>query len=443
MKRIILYICIVLFCISGYAQQHNSDLDTISRLDQQMQIIDQAVKTLQKLNVSGYIQTQYQYAEADADGFSVKVGNPVNPVEREKLDNFSRFGIRRGRIKFTYEEGIVQGVFQPDITEKGIKFLDAFIAVKDPWLGTNELKTGVFAIPFGHEVGYASSLRESPERARIIQSLFPDVRDVGAMFTLQPPKTSKLNILKLEAGLFAGNGIRPQISSRMDFAGRLSVTQRIDNHAQFALGISAYVGGVQKSDAQIYVMKDKQFVVENNTPGNFGRYTKRHYFGVDAQLSIVTGAGLTRVKGEYIVGEHPGNASAAFDFKLTAIPTGPVYMRKIAGGYVMLSQDLNAIPLTFVGKYDWYNPNVKVSGNDIGVPESRTGPGDITRSTIGLGLLRHFTPVLKLTVYYDIVKNEQTVNLKDTKDGQGDISKYGYEGQRKENVFTFRLQYKF
>ena len=45
--------------------------------------------------------------------------------------------------------------------------------------------------------------------------------------------------------------------------------------------------------------------------------------------------------------------------------------------------------------------------------------------------------------YYDIVKNETTENLKDTKDAAGVITKYGYEGDRKDNVFTLRLQYRF
>ena len=64
-------------------------------------------------------------------------------------------------------------------------------------------------------------------------------------------------------------------------------------------------------------------------------------------------------------------------------------------------------------------------------------------STVGLGLMWRINPALRLTAYYDLVRNETTEHLKNTKDADGNITKYGYEGNRKDNVFTLRLQYKF
>jgi hypothetical protein len=212
---------------------------------------------------------------------------------------------------------------------------------------------------------------------------------------------------------------------------------------QFGLGISTYLGGVLQTESQLYVMKDKQFVLDSNSPDNIGRYAKRLYVGVDAQFSIITSLGFTQLKGEYIIGEHPGNANGAYNFKLMALQSGSVYMRNISGGYIVLSQDIGTTPFTFVGKYDWYNPNTSVSSNDIGISGSGTGAGDITRQTVGLGLLWRINPALRLTAYYDMVKNEKTINLKDIKNEQGNIIRYGYESNRKENVFTLRLQYRF
>ena len=443
MKRIVILWSYLLLYTSIFAQLSDKEADIIGEMDQQIQRMDDVIKTLQKFNVSGYIQTQYQYAEVDADGTYFKLANRANAYEVNELKGYGRFGIRRGRIKFTYEDGLVQGVFQPDITERGVSVKDVYLAVKDPLFETNVLYAGIFNRPFGHEVAWSSSRRESPERARIIQSIFPDERDLGVMLTLQPAKTSKLNRLKLDAGLFAGNGIRPQISTRMDFIGRLSFTQLIGYDMQLGLGVSAYSGGVLQTDSQRYVMRDKQFVLESNAPGNKGRYAKRRYFGFDIQFSMVTAAGFTQVRGEYIAGEHPGNANSAYDFKPDALQSGPVYMRKISGGYVILAQDFGTTPFTFVGKFDRYNPNTEVSGNDIGTADTRTGAGDIARSTIGLGLLWRISPALRMTAYYDIVKNETTNQLKDTTDEFGKITRYGYEGQRKENVFTLRLQYRF
>jgi hypothetical protein len=194
-------------------------------------------------------------------------------------------------------------------------------------------------------------------------------------------------------------------------------------------------------------MKDDVFQLrETPTVKNKSEYAKRQYIGVDAQLSLISAAGLTNLRAEYIIGEHPfsGTSSA----KLTGLQTGPVYMRKISGGYVMLAQDLGTTPFTVVAKYDWFNPNTDVSGNDIaksvGEGQQKTGSGDVTKSTVGLGLLWRIHPSLRLTAYYDMVKNETTENLKDVKDEiTGKITAYGFENVRKENVFTLRLQYRF
>ena len=480
------------------------ELTPVEKLEQRIETLENANNSAQKFKVSGYIQAQYQHAETAADGNNFKLAKAANSYESNAyipgtseykgLDGYDRFGIRRGRIKFSYTEGIAEGVIQLDVTDKGINddarnvvmFKDVYLSIKDPIWGTNSFKAGIFDRPFGHEIAYSSSRRESPERARIIQSLFPDERDLGAMLTLQADKNSPWNILKLEAGVFAGSGIKPQFDNHFDFIGHLSAKKTIGD-MEISGGFSAYLGGVMQCDSNLYVMKDNMFVLDNNNRSNIGGYAKRQYFGIDAQYSIITPAGLTQLRGEYIWGEHPGNASGAYNFKFTGIQTfasnpgvtpavnsSPVYMRKISGGYVILTQDLGTLPLTAVVKYDWYNPNTEVSGDDIYMPtkneagdfingfnaeklakgeqkqtsNSDSNGGELIKSNIGLGLIWKINSALKLTAYYDIVSNEKTKNIKDSKiaEGQpsaGKITKYGYEDDRPDNVFTLRLQYKF
>ena len=439
--------------------QESSEL--LDELETRTAVLENSVRLLQKFKVSGYIQTQYQWAQVNADGNNFKLANRANAYEQREfskgdLNGYGRFGIRRGRIKFTYEDGIASGVVQIDVTDKGISgdrnvvmFKDVYLQIKDPWFGTCNLKSGIFDRPFGFEIAYSSSRRESPERSRIFQSLFPDERDLGTMLTLQPAKSSKLNILKLEAGMFAGNGIKPQFTTHMDFIGHLSVSKPIGTNTVLSGGVSAYLGGVMQNDSSVFVMKDNKFVSDGKKGDNIGKIAKRQYIGFDLQLSTITPAGFTQLRGEYIFGEHPGNASNAYDFKFNissgnALPmTGPVYMRKISGGYVMLVQDLGTSPFSAIVKYDWYNPNTEVSGDDIRVSGSGTGTGDIARSNVGLGLYWRIHPALRLTAYYDIVRNETTKELPDTK-VDGKITAYGYEGSdRKADVFTLRLQYKF
>jgi hypothetical protein len=266
------------------------------------------------------------------------------------------------------------------------------------------------------------------------------VRDLGVLLTLQPSKASPLNIFKLEAGLFAGNGIKPQFTSHMDFIGHLSVTQLIGDNSVVTAGVSAYLGGTLQRNPLSYVMKDNVWTVESDTKDNIGKYAKRRYFGFDAQWNIISAAGLTQVRGEYISGEHPGELSGAYPFNFNSLPPEtPVYMRKINGGYVILTQDVGKTPFSAVLKYDWYNPNTQIAGNDIQQGQA----GEITMSNIGVGLYWRINPALRLTAYYDIVMNETTDRWNETKDQSGKVTAYGYNKNRKDNVFTLRLQYRF
>ena len=378
--------------------------------------------------------------------------------------------VRRGRIKFTYTDGLAEGVLQLDLTDGGIGFKDVYLAVKDPWIGTCGLKAGIFDRPFGFEISYSSSRRESPERSRIFQRLFPGERDLGVSLTLQPAKSSPLNILKFEGGLFSGNGTQTtaafrQFDSHLDFIGRLSFNQPLGHDMVLSGGVSGYFGGVRQSDPVVYVMKDNRFVVDSDSKDNIGKFAKRRYIGLDLQFTTLTGAGLTQLRGEFIMGEHPQNAAGGFGFTASSYPaiSGATYMRKLNGGYAILTQDFGTLPFTAVLKYDWFNPNRDVSGNDIAKPltdaerdanklmAAGTGNyGDIAKTNIGLGLMWRVSPAIRLTACYDIAGNETTEHLKNTynKDANGNDIKsqligYGYEDVRPGNCFTLRLQYKF
>jgi len=443
------FLFIVCTCLYFSGLLEAQELNEMEELETRTSTLENSVRLLQKFKVSGYIQAQYQYAQTDADGTNFKLTQRRNNYETSELKDFSRLGLRRGRIKFTYEDGIASGVVQIDVTEKGIStdrnvvlFKDVYLQVKDPWFETNLLKVGVFDRTFGHEIAYSSSRRESPERSRIIQSLFPDERDLGVALTLQPSKSSPLNILKLEAGLFAGNGIKPQFTSHMDFIGHLTATRQINDNTVLSGGVSAYLGGTLQQNEQTFVMKNKGWVEESNTKDNIGKYAKRQYIGFDLQFSTITSAGLTYIRGEYIFGEHPGELSGPYPFNFNGLPPStPVYMRKINGGYALLTQDLGQTPLSVIVKYDWYNPNTGISGDDIGAG-SRTNANDITKNNIAFGLYWRINPALRLTAYYDIVNNETTNQLKATEEN-GKITAYGWDEKRKADVFTLRLQYKF
>ncbi len=379
-----------------------------------------------RLKISGCIQGQYQWGQEDAGPF-VKVGEKTSENPGRPLN---RIGIRRGRVKLAYEHGIAGGVFQIDLTEQGVKLKDAYLNIKDPWLRSFQLRAGVFNRPFGYEIGYSSSQRESPERSTVFQTLFPDKRDLGGMLVLQAPETSPWSILKLEGGWFAGNGIKPETDNRRDFIGHLSVNKTLGNSVTLGGGVSYYYGHVFQGNEDVYSMSGGAFAL-NDDEANIGRYARREYFGFDVQFSIASVIGTTKLTAEYIFGQQPGNELGSESPNFSVRPETATYIRPFGGGYIMLVQELGKWPVSVVAKYDRYDPNTKTSSDQIGLAGSYTGFADIAVCTVGFGALWKASKSIRLTAYYELNYNEKSADLP------------GFTSDRRDNLFTLRLQYKF
>lgn len=408
------------------------------------------VSGLKKLKISGYVQAQFQYADSSGQQ-SFNGGNFAAGVDK-------RFMVRRGRAKFQYtgsanSKGITtsMAVLQIDGTEKGLTVKDAFIKLTDPWSGWVSVTGGLFVKPFGHEIFYSSSLRESPERSRMIQLLFPGERDLGGMITLQGPSKSGFEWLKLEAGWFNGNGAPgvggdvSDFDKKKDFSGRLSLEKNFsDNKLKVGLGLSYYAGGYRIDSVNVYKSGTgangvKGFIVEsaaadNGTLGIGSRnYTERNYMGVDAQISYDWKAGQTSLRAEVISGEQPGSSSDTKSPNDKNPITKDIYMRNFGGAVFYLTQQIAKTPFQVVLKYDWYDPNTDVEGNDIGKTSSvkSTGVADLRYDTFGIGAAWMVDSNLKISTYYDMVTNETSENLS------------GYTKDRTDNVVTVRMQMKF
>lgn len=422
--------------------QEVEKIDTLNVLDQRVTTLEDALQSSKKLKVSGYVQTQWQSSQIDSLGKSsqdMKVG--ATKAGSETTD-MNRFGIRRGRIKVAYEDFGSTGVLQFDLTEKGLALKDAYLNILDPWVGYVSLKGGIFDRPFGYEISYSSSRRESPERSRIFQTLFPDERDLGVSLILQAPKTSPWNVLRLEAGLFAGNGIAQDNNSKKDFIGHLSYNKLLTSDIKFGLGASYYLGSVAETNKYIYSVSSGAFSVDSLSNIKKDGYAKRQYVGFDGQLSINSVFGLTSIRGEYLFGVQPANSANSSSPKTgniggtdnlnttSFVPGGTdTYIRNMAGGYVHFIQDIADTKHSIVVKYDWYDPNTDITGSQIGVG-SKTGKTDIAYSTLGLGYMYRMNNNVRIMAYYDIVSNE-TTRVK------------GYFKNVNDNLVTVRLQYKF
>lgn len=414
----------VLVAFSALSILSISEIKAQDSLSMRMSALEERLDKYASANtfkLSGYIQTQFQIGQQDA---GLKIGAPNLNNE----SNYSRFGIRRGRVKVEREQGIAKGVFQIDLTEKGLAIKDAYMSIEDPWIGRSEIKAGVFNRPFGYEIGYSSSNRESPERSMLMQTLFPEERDVGAMVTLQANDTSPLHFLKLEAGLFGGNGIKIDTDSRKDFIGHLSLSQKVYERIKLGGGFSYYNGGVYQGTQSIYKMEGTSMVPQID-PKFVGRYAKREYMGLDFQFQFTAASQITKIMAEYITGTQPGTAMSTKSPNYSSLPTSDTYIRNFDGGYIGIAQDVSKLPLVAVLKYEWYDPNTKVSSDEIGL--NGTGKADLGYHTYGMGLLFYLNESVRIHTYYDFVNNERSANLS------------GYENNIRDNVFTLRLQYKF
>lgn len=422
MKKIL--VCSLL-SISTLAMAQEVEQTPLEKTQAEVERISTAIDHLSKLKVSGYFQTDWQFGQEKS---SLKVGSP----KAESENSFSRFGIRRGRIKFAYSDfnlfGVTTGsaVMQLDATEKGVGIKDLYFTVADPWTGWFTLTSGLFNRPFGYEIAYSSSARETPERSTGILTLFPEERDLGSMLTIQAPKGHALNGLKLETGLFAGNGIKSETDNQKDWMSHLTYKKTHDN-VQWGLGASFYLGGVYQGSTNVYEMLGKSFVAVNNQ--KVGGYSTRRYYGLDGQLLISSVLGMTQLRAEMVTGVQPGALNDSKSPNSSSLPTIDTYRRNFFTYNIYFIQDIAQTKHSIALRYDSYDPNTKVSLNEIGV--NGTGKGDIAKHNIGISYLYRMNKNFRLMANYDIAYNEKSNNLK------------GFESDLNDNTFTLRLQYKF
>ena len=385
------------------------------------------------LQISGYFQPQFQIAQSK--GATNYSGGNFS----EQSNN--RFMIRRGRIRFDYAhfndagQPQAQVVFQFDGSERGVVIRDFWARYYENKFQMFAFTAGMFARPFGYEINLSSGDRESPERGRMSQILMRTERDVGMMATFEPRKKSNpVRLLKLDAGFFNGQGLTgpEEYDSHKDFITRLTLKPySISNSVSLSAGLSLFEGGIVQNSNFIYRMDGKGagkiFTVDSSAV-NVGRKAPRKYRGVDAQLKIKNKWGKTELRGEYWWGTQ--TASADESTTPPTLLTKPHYIREFNGAFICLLQNIINDKHMIVLKYDIYDPNKDIAGSEVGIPLSNTHAGDVKFNTFGAGYILFADTHLKLTLWYDVIRNEKT-------------SLEGYTSDVKDNVFTFRVQFRF
>jgi|694.fasta_scaffold35313_2 hypothetical protein len=436
MKKHHLFICLALFTIlmpnKGAAQFLMDMVDTTKDAGKGLLSI---YKKYDHLKIGGYIQPQFQLA-AEKGIKSFEGGDFGTQVS-------NRFMLRRSRVRIDYvhfgqsKDPGVQIVFQFDANERGFTVRDVWGRVFDNKTKLFSFTTGMFARPFGHEVNYSSSDRETPERGRMSQLLMKSERDLGAMVSFDPRRNIPgLNKVKLDLAVFNGQGINAtgDFDNSKDLVIRLSSKPiKISKATQLTFGASTLQGGLMQNTKYKYYtgsINGIKTTLVDTSAQNLWADAPRKYYGVDVQVKIKNKVGFTELRAELAGGQQSASANNSETPVTLLSGTDGLHVRNFNGAYFYYVQTLFTLKHQLVVKYDWYDPNTKVTGKEIGAQGSNFSAANIKYTTLGMGYVNNMTENIKLVVYYAKVWNETT-------------QLNGYISDIKDNVLTLRMQFRF
>jgi hypothetical protein len=422
---------LLLFCTQLLQAQFLTDMmDTTTNVGRG---ILQMYKKFDRIYFTGYLQPQFQIAQKK--GIDTWNGGDFAP------NSNSRFMLRRGRVRLDYvrmnnnDQISLYFVFQFDGTERGVVIRDFWGRIFENKWKVFQLTMGMFARPFGYEVNRSSSDRESPERGRMSQILMRNERDLGAMISFEPrTSTHPLRYLKADVGLFNGQGLtsNQEYDSYKDLIAHAGLKPYpLTKALTFSGGVSYFNGGLFQNTKYTYEIDrdvNGKFFLVDSASENIGRKAPRHYYGADMQLKWKHAYGTTEFRTEYWLGKQ--TSSAGTSETPSALLQEPYYERKFDGAFIYLLHNFGENKHQLGVKYDWYDPNTEVKGEEIGKGGNNINATNIKYNTISAGYNYIINDNVRLMLWYEFVKNEKT-------------SLTGYTEDLKDNVFTARLQFRF
>jgi phosphate-selective porin len=394
MKKLITVFLITAGSLYGYSQvsvdslkeQVNIHEGKINALDERVMVNEGDLEKLRKIKVSGYVQAQFENYQKGME--------PQNT-----------FYIRRARIKFTYEatDGI-KFVIQPDLSTGNLSLKDAYAVVNVPKIKGLTLWAGQFN-RLNYEVEYSSSQREVLERSKVIRSIYPGEREIGAKLEYIPATVP----LKLQLAVLNGNftgkeakdadrkkDIMARATYSLSFPGA-GIGLDMGAHGYFGSLVSAtnYVSGYEAA--------------MDSTSENKGAAYNKRWAGGELQLYWDLLGGMS-LKGEYIQGEN----AIAGDSK-----SNPFKTRKFQGYYAYFIKNIGK-KNQFVMRFDHYDPNTKLSGDAAGK--------EVHYNTFNFDWQYYLNDNIRITLSYEMPKNETNATVTD---------------DLKDNVLAVRVQAKF
>ena len=377
-------------------------------------------QTTDGLKITGYIQSQAEYAGKDA--LQVWTGS----YDSEKYhgnDHFLTYGVRRGRIRFTYSKNSAKAVVEINTSEAGVSPIKAYMGWDAlDWLS---FQAGLINSFFGDELMYLSPVQETMDRTVLTHQLFPGLHEIGLKAILKAPQNSDFKGLKLELAAVSGNGISKTPDGHINFESHLKYDKaNSDNTFKYGVGVSYYNGRVNNADTNYFKFENGTWThnaVQADTKN------KREYFGVDAQVTFYPSIGKSNIRGEYLFGTQPSVQKSFTAPKNTQYNSSNpfAYERKFSGGYLYYVQDLFSPKWQSVLKAAYYDFNTKADG------KTAVNAYDWKYTNLGLGFIYNPTANVRLSAFYDWYINEEAGNIP------------GYDRQVPNDVLTLRMQVSF
>jgi hypothetical protein len=407
MKKLFLITVLAVLSVYGYSQTQSVDSlkEVIDRhegklnaLDERVLINEADLGKLNKIKISGYVQAQWESLGKDL----VKTNDATN-----------NFYIRRARIKFTYEalDG-VKFVIQPDFSTGNLSLKDAYAVVNIPKLKDFTLWAGQFNRP-DYEVEYSSSQREVLERSRIIRAIYPGEREIGVKLEyIGSTIPLKFQLMAMN-GNFTGAQAK-DVDSKKDLMGRLVYSVKLPAAGiGIDFGPNFYYGG-NRAKTNPYILQSNGIADSINV----GDYLGKKWMGGEFQIFADFLGGMA-IKGEYISGLNSSVSTIASTATIVQKKADPNKLKNFSGYYIYLIKNIGP-KNQFVAKYDFYDPNTKLSGD--------AAKNDLYYKTLTLAWQYYLNDNIRLSLNYEMPENEtNTTNTKDLND----------------NILGIRIQAKF
>jgi hypothetical protein len=283
----------------------------LAELQKQQKAAEKVTQRFEPITLRGYIQMRY---ERD----SSRPTDENNLTTGRAKENFR---LRRVRldVRGTPLKGVLYRL-QVDAAETDVALRDAYLELRT---GDVFFTFGHFKVPLLEEVLESSSVRWTPERARVSTALFPGERDRGIAYTLR-----KQGLPEITLGLFSGTRsteTQDSLTSRKSWLVR--IVQPLDKEGKLGRIWVGRMDGVGRV--------------------NFGTPAAPNILNFDRERTAV-GLLLTPVSGltlraEWVDGKDAGTA---------ANPTV-----KVRGWYALLGYKLPDQPITIYAKHDQYDPD--------------------------------------------------------------------------------------